>query len=56
MTIGDVRIRDLELIVALHEEGNMTQAAIRLGITVWRPGPSHTLKVALEFARALCFG
>lgn len=33
MTAGHVRIRDLELIVALHEEGNMTQAAKRLGIS-----------------------
>jgi len=56
MPDGHVLIRDLELSVALHKKGIMTQAAIRLGITVWRPGPSHTLKVALEFARALCFG
>jgi DNA-binding transcriptional LysR family regulator len=33
MTAGHVRIRDLELIVALHEEGNMTQAAKRMGIS-----------------------
>ena len=26
MAVGQFRIRDLELIVALHEEGNMTQA------------------------------
>ncbi len=29
MTEGQFRIRDLELVVALHEEGNMTQAAKR---------------------------
>ena len=33
MTEGQFRIRDLELVVALHEEGNMTQAAKRLGIS-----------------------
>jgi DNA-binding transcriptional LysR family regulator len=33
MTLDHLRIRDLELVVALHEEGNMTQAAKRLGIT-----------------------
>lgn len=33
MTPGHFRIRDFELIVALHDEGNMTQAAKRLGIT-----------------------
>jgi Bacterial regulatory helix-turn-helix protein, lysR family len=33
MTEGQFRIRDLELVVALHEEGNMTQAAKRLGMS-----------------------
>jgi len=33
MTASHVRIRDLELIVAMHEEGNMTKAAKRLGIS-----------------------
>jgi DNA-binding transcriptional LysR family regulator len=33
MAAGNFRIRDLELIVALHEAGNMTQAAKRLGIS-----------------------
>jgi hypothetical protein len=28
MVVGQFRIRDLELVVALHEEGNMTQAAL----------------------------
>ena len=31
MTEGQFRIRDLELVVALHEEGDRTQAAKRLG-------------------------
>lgn len=30
---GHIKIRDLELIVALHEEGNLTQAAKRIGIS-----------------------
>jgi DNA-binding transcriptional LysR family regulator len=42
MTVGHLRIRDFELIVALHEEGNMTQAANRLGIT--EPALSQQLK------------
>jgi molybdate transport repressor ModE-like protein len=42
MTAGHFRIRDFELIVALHEEGNMTQAAKRLGIT--EPALSQQLK------------
>jgi len=42
MTAGHLRIRDFELIVALHEEGNMTQAANRLGIT--EPALSQQLK------------
>ena len=33
MTEGQFRIRDLELVFALHEEGNMTQAAKRLGMS-----------------------
>ena len=33
MTAGQCRIRDLELVVTLHEEGNMTQAAKRLGMS-----------------------
>ncbi|MGD0731873.1 MAG: LysR family transcriptional regulator, partial [Terracidiphilus sp.] len=33
MTEGHFRIRDLELVVALHEDGNMTQAAKRLGMS-----------------------
>jgi DNA-binding transcriptional LysR family regulator len=33
MTVGTLRIRDFELIVALHEEGNMTRASARLGIS-----------------------
>jgi len=42
MAVGQFRIRDLELIVALHEEGNMTQAAKRLGIS--EPALSQQLK------------
>jgi DNA-binding transcriptional LysR family regulator len=30
---GHIKIRDLELVVALHEERNLTQAAKRLGVT-----------------------
>jgi DNA-binding transcriptional LysR family regulator len=30
---GHIKIRDLELLVALHEEGNLTQAAKRIGIS-----------------------
>ena len=42
MTGGQFRIRDLELVVALHEEGNMTQAAKRLGMS--EPALSKQLK------------
>jgi len=42
MTDGQFRIRDMEIVVALHEEGNMTQAAKRLGIT--EPALSKQLK------------
>jgi molybdate transport repressor ModE-like protein len=42
MTEGQFRIRDLELVVALHEEGNMTQAAKRLGMS--EPALSKQLK------------
>jgi len=42
MVVGQFRIRDLELIVALHEEGNMTQAAKRLDIS--EPALSQQLK------------
>jgi len=42
MTGGQFRIRDMEIIVALHEEGNMTQAAKRLGFT--EPALSKQLK------------
>ena len=42
MTEGQFRIRDLELVVALHEEGNMTQAAKRLGMS--EPALSQQLK------------
>jgi len=42
MAVGQFRIRDLELVVALHEEGNMTQAAKRLDIS--EPALSQQLK------------
>jgi LysR family transcriptional regulator, benzoate and cis,cis-muconate-responsive activator of ben and cat genes len=42
MAGGQFRIRDMEIIVALHEEGNMTQAAKRLGFT--EPALSKQLK------------
>jgi hypothetical protein len=32
-TPGQTRIRDLELLLVLHEEGNMTRAATRVGIS-----------------------
>lgn len=40
---GHVKIRDLELIIALQEEGNLTQAAKRIGIS--EPGISKRLRL-----------
>jgi len=52
MTSDHIRIRDLELIIALHETGNATRAAERVGIS--EPAVSqqmrkiqHRLKVKL---------
>jgi DNA-binding transcriptional LysR family regulator len=33
MTADHIRIRDLEMIIALHETGNVTRAAERVGIS-----------------------
>jgi DNA-binding transcriptional LysR family regulator len=47
------RIRDMEIIVALHEEGNMTQAAKRLGFT--EPALSKQLKEIERRIQTLLF-
>jgi DNA-binding transcriptional LysR family regulator len=47
------RIRDMEIVVALHEEGNMTQAAKRLGFT--EPALSKQLKEIERRIQTLLF-
>ena len=53
MAAGNFRIRDLELIVALHEAGNMTQAAKRLGIS--EPALSKQLQKIESWVQAPLF-
>ena len=53
MAGGQFRIRDMEIIVALHEEGNMTQAAKRLGFT--EPALSKQLKEIERRIQTLLF-
>ena len=43
---AQLKIRDLELIVALHEEGTLTRAAKRVGIT--EPAFSKRLQLGGE--------
>ena len=50
---GHVKIRDLELIVALHEEGNLTQAAKRIGIS--EPAFSKRLRLIERRVQARLF-
>jgi DNA-binding transcriptional LysR family regulator len=50
---GHIKIRDLELIVALHEEGNLTQAAERVGIT--EPAFSKRLRTIERRVKAKLF-
>ena len=53
MAGGQFRIRDMEIVVALHEEGNMTQAAKRLGFT--EPALSKQLKEIERRIQTLLF-
>jgi DNA-binding transcriptional LysR family regulator len=41
--LSHLKIRDLELVVALHEEGSVTQAAKRVGIS--EPGFSKRIQL-----------
>jgi DNA-binding transcriptional LysR family regulator len=50
---GHVKIRDLELVVALHEEGNLTQAAKRIGIS--EPAFSKRLRLIERRVQAKLF-
>ncbi|MHB1023085.1 MAG: LysR family transcriptional regulator [Acidobacteriaceae bacterium] len=50
---GHIKIRDLELVVALHEEGNLTQAAERVGIT--EPAFSKRLRTIERRVKAKLF-
>lgn len=53
MADGQFRIRDMEIVVALHKEGNMTQAAKRLGFT--EPALSKQLKEIERRIQTLLF-
>jgi hypothetical protein len=48
-----LKIRDLELIVALHEEGTLTRAAKRVGLT--EPAFSKRLQVVEQEVQARLF-
>jgi DNA-binding transcriptional LysR family regulator len=50
---GHIRIRDLELVVALHEECNVTQAARRVGIS--EPALSKRLRLIEHRVKATLF-
>ena len=50
---GHIKIRDLELVVALHEESNLTQAAERVGIT--EPAFSKRLRLIERRVKAKLF-
>jgi DNA-binding transcriptional LysR family regulator len=50
---GHIKIRDLELVVALHEERNLTQAAKRLGVT--EPALSKRLRLIERRIRTTLF-